>query len=99
MTGVQTCALPIFYLEAKFLGAPVLVPEGSWMAEDVRKLGNGLVFAETTPSCIADCILQARREIVRLREAAARCGEAFSAWNGADRCVDATEALFADPVP
>ena len=32
------------YVEAKFMGSPVIVPEGSWMADDVRALGNGLVF-------------------------------------------------------
>ena len=35
-----------------------------------------------------------RRDIERLRESAARLGDEFSAANGADRCIEAMEALF-----
>jgi glycosyltransferase involved in cell wall biosynthesis len=84
------------YVEAKFMGSPVIVPEGSWMADDVRALGNGLVFDAFNAESVADCIRRAQREIVRLRAAARDAAIAFRAANGADRCVDATEALFAN---
>jgi len=83
------------YNEAKFLGAPVIVGADSWMAEEVKSLGNGLVFEEFTPAAIAACIAQAQREIGRLRERAAICARKFSAENGPDRFVDAVESLFA----
>jgi glycosyltransferase involved in cell wall biosynthesis len=84
------------YVEAKFLGAPVIVAAGSWIAEEVKSLGNGLVFDDYTPAAIAACIATAQREIGNLRERAAVCAQKFSAENGPDRCVDAIESLFAD---
>jgi glycosyltransferase involved in cell wall biosynthesis len=84
------------YVEAKFLGAPVIVAAGSWFAEEVKSLGNGLVFEDYTPAAIAACIATAQREIGNLRERAAVCAQKFSAENGPDRCVDAIESLFAD---
>jgi hypothetical protein len=83
------------YMDAKFLGAPVIVAADSWMAEEVKSLGNGLVFEEHTPAAIAACIARAQREIGSLRERAAACAKEFSAANGPDRCVDAIESLFA----
>jgi len=84
------------YVEAKSLGAPVIVSAGSWIAEEVKSLGNGLVFEEYTPAAIAGCIAQAQQEIGKLRERAAACAREFSAKNGPDRCVDAIESLFAN---
>jgi len=83
------------YLEAKFLGAPVIVAAGSSFAEEVKSLGNGLVFEEYSPAAIAACIARAQREIGNLRERAAACAREFSATNGPDRCVETIESLFA----
>jgi hypothetical protein len=83
------------YVDAKFLGAPVIVAADSWMADEVKSLGNGLVFEEYTPATIAACIARGQREIGSLRERAAACAREFSAANGPDRCVDAVESLFA----
>jgi len=82
------------YTEAKFLGAPVIVSAGSWMAEEVRRIGNGLVSDEDTPASIAACIAQAAGEIGKLRKNAAICAEEFSRKNGPDRFVDAIETLI-----
>jgi glycosyltransferase involved in cell wall biosynthesis len=81
------------YADAKFLGAPVIVSAGSWVAEEVISLGNGLVFEEYTPAAIVACIARAQREIGPLRERAAIVAREFSAKNGADRCVDAIESV------
>lgn len=86
------------YVEAKFMGAPVIVPEGSWMADEVRALGNGLVFEAYNAESVAECIARARRDIVNLRKVAAAAAEDFRAANGADRCVDAIAALFGGSV-
>jgi glycosyltransferase involved in cell wall biosynthesis len=84
------------YAEAKFLGAPVIVAAGSWIAEEVKSFGNGLVFEERTAAAIAACIARAQREIRNLRERAAVCAKKFSTENGPDRCVDELESLFAN---
>ncbi len=83
------------YMEAKFMGAPVIVPANSWMAGEVRAFGNGLVFAENTPEAIAACIARAQSEIETLRERAAVLAQRFAIENGPDRCIDAIESLFA----
>jgi glycosyltransferase involved in cell wall biosynthesis len=82
------------YLEAKCLGAPVIVPAGSWMADEVKLLGNGLVFEEYTATAMAACIARAQREIGKLRERAAARAREFSAINGPDRCVEAIESYL-----
>jgi glycosyltransferase involved in cell wall biosynthesis len=84
------------YVEAKFLGAPVIVAAGSWMAEEVKVMGNGLVFEDYSPAAIAACIARAQSEIGSLRERAKNCAREFSVENGPDRCVDAIESLFAN---
>jgi glycosyltransferase involved in cell wall biosynthesis len=82
------------YLEAKGFGAPVIVPAGTWMAEEVSRWGNGLVFKEHNVQAIVRCIARARAELTALRERAAACATAHQREHGADRCVDAIEALF-----
>ena len=83
------------YIDAKFMGAPVIVPADSWMAGEVKAFGNGLVFDENTPEAIAACIVRAQSEIETLRERAAALAQRFSMENGPDRCADAIESLFA----
>jgi glycosyltransferase involved in cell wall biosynthesis len=82
------------YGEAKFLGAPVMVAAGSWIAEEVKRLGNGLVFEERTATAMKACIETAQSEITDLRARAIVYAKKFSAENGPDRCVDAIESLF-----
>jgi glycosyltransferase involved in cell wall biosynthesis len=82
------------HLEAKSLGAPVIVPAGTWMAEDVKRLGNGLVFEEYDARSIVECIARAQTQLATLRARAAACAAEHQRNHGADRCVDAIEALF-----
>jgi hypothetical protein len=82
------------YDEAKSLGAPVIVPAGTWMAEDVSRIGNGLVFEDYTAASIAGCIARAKNDLGGLRTRAAALAASYSREHGADRCVDAVEALF-----
>jgi glycosyltransferase involved in cell wall biosynthesis len=83
------------YAEAKFLGAPVIVAAGSWIAEDVKRLGNGVVFENFSPQALAAAVEKASREIDTLRARAAAVAREYSAVNGADRCADAVAGLFA----
>jgi glycosyltransferase involved in cell wall biosynthesis len=82
------------YLEAKGFGAPVIVPAGTWMAEEVARLRNGLVFEEYSVESIVRCIAQAQTELPALRQRAMACAAQHQREHGADRCVDAIEALF-----
>jgi len=82
------------YDEAKSLGAPVIVPADTWMAEEVSRIGNGLVFENHTPASIAACIARAKDDLEGLRIRAAAYAASYSREHGADRCVDAVEALF-----
>ena len=82
------------YCEAKSFGAPVIVPAGTWMADEVSRLGNGLVFKDQTAGSIADCMARAKDDWAGLRARAAACAAEYSRDQGADRCVDAVEALF-----
>ena len=83
------------YLEAKSFGSPVIVPAGTSMAEEVSRLGNGLVFEEHNAQAIVRCIARAQTDLMALRERAAACAAEHQRAHGADRCVDAIEALFA----
>ena len=84
------------YLEAKSFGAPVIVPPGTWMADDVTNLCNGLVFEDYSVESIVRCIAHAQRELPQLRERAMATAAHHQRAHGADRCVDAIGALF-DP--
>jgi hypothetical protein len=53
------------YHEAKLLDAPALVTAGTWMEDDVKALGNGLVIDAFTADAVVDCIMRAQRELRR----------------------------------
>lgn len=85
------------YLEGKFLGAPALVPEGTWMADEVRSLGNGLVIKDHSVEAVVACIAQAKQELSALRAAAAHARAEFRRTQGAAQCVDAIADAFEHP--
>ena len=87
------------YQDAKFLDAPVLVMAGTWMADEVKLLGNGLVIEEFSADSIVQCIERAQRDLPSLRAAAVRVGREFRQQNGVGPCVDAIAAAFAGPAP
>jgi glycosyltransferase involved in cell wall biosynthesis len=84
------------YFEAKCFGSPVIVPAGTWMAEDVNACGNGLIFDELSPEAISRCIAAAQGDLPNLRARAAAAAATFRAQHGVDRFVDAVESLFCD---
>ena len=87
------------YQDAKFLDAPVLVMAGTWMADEVKLLGNGLVIEEFSADSIVQCIARAQRDLPLLRAAAVRVGKEFRRQNGVGPCVDAIAAAFTGPAP
>jgi hypothetical protein len=64
------------------------------MAEEVSRLGNGLVFEEYSAASIAKCIARAHAELPGLRARAAACAVEYRQQQGVDRCVEAIEGLF-----
>lgn len=83
------------YIEAMCFGAPVIVPAGTWMAEEVSRLGNGLVFEDYSAASIAKCIARAQAELPALRGRAAACAAEYRRDQGGDRFIDTLETLFA----
>lgn len=81
------------YLEAKALGAPVIVPSGTWMADDVKICGNGVVFEDYSAQAIARCIAAACADIANLRARAAAAAVEFRKQHGAARFIDMVENL------
>ena len=82
------------YHEAKLLDVPVLVTAGTWMADEVRSAGNGLVIEDFTAIAVADCIARAQHELPTLRANAARVGQAFRKAQGVARCLAAVADAF-----
>jgi hypothetical protein len=82
------------YHEALLLDAPVLVSAGTWMAEEVKSSGNGLVIEHFSSAAIVDCIARAQRELPALRAAAARVGAEFRRTQGVSRYIDAVAGAF-----
>jgi hypothetical protein len=85
------------YSEAKACGSPVIVPEGTWMAEDVKRCGNGVVFDEYSPVAIAKSIALVQADLANLRTRAEACAPDVRGAQGADRFIDKVESLFARP--
>jgi len=81
------------YLEARCFGAPVIVPAGTWMADEVARLGHGLIVEQYTPAAIAEAIAKAKNELSALRVRASASAVEFRKHHGADRCVDAVHCL------
>ncbi len=82
------------YHEALMLGAPVLVTAGTWMAEEVKQCGNGLIIEDFSAAAIVDCIGRAQRELPALRAAAARVGQEFRRTQGVARYISTVLGAF-----
>jgi hypothetical protein len=79
------------YHEAKMLDAPALVSAGTWMEDDVKALGNGLVIDAFTADAVVECIARAQRELPALKAAAVRAGRDAREKNGVARSIEAFE--------
>lgn len=64
------------------------------MADEVTRLRNGLVFEEYSVESIVRCIARAQTELPALCQRAMATAAQHQREHGADRCVDAIEALF-----
>ncbi len=82
------------YQEALMLDAPVLVTAGTWMAEAVRRSGNGLPIEGHSVAAIVSSIALAQRKLPALRAAAVRVGEEFRRTQGVARYIDMIAGAF-----
>jgi hypothetical protein len=82
------------YHEAKLLDAPILVTAGTWMADEVQSLGNGLVIEEFSAAAVVNCIARAKLELPALKAAAARVGKEARKTDGVKRCLSAVAEAF-----
>lgn len=86
------------YLEAKCLGAPVIVSPGNWVADEVRLCGNGIVCEERSVDAIVDAIVRAERKIDDLRARAAAIAIDYRTQHGAACFVDSVLGLVGEKV-
>ena len=85
------------YHESKLLNVPVLVTKGTWMAEEVSALGNGLVIEDFSAAAVVECVARAQRELPTLRNAAVRVGQEFRRTQGVAACIAKVMQAFAEP--
>jgi hypothetical protein len=82
------------FAEAVGLGNPVVVPVGTWMAQELGAgRGVGTVFAEATPKAIATALSEALQKLEELRPAAEQLAPAVRAEHSAKRVLESMLAL------
>jgi len=86
------------YLEAKCLGAPMIVSPRNWLADEVKSFGNGIVCKERSADAIADAIMNAKGQIDDLRARAATVAFDFRSQHGVAHFVDSTLGLVGEGV-
>ncbi|HXL84759.1 MAG TPA: glycosyltransferase [Casimicrobiaceae bacterium] len=77
------------FAEAVAAGKPVIISDGTWMAECARALGVGIVCADATPTSLAQAVVAASREIARLEQKAREAAGRWSAYHNPGRFMDA----------
>jgi len=82
------------YHEAKLLDAPVLATAGTWIADEIRSLVNGLVIEDFSVDAVVETIARAQRELSALTSAAARVGREARKTEGVTRCIEALAGAF-----
>ena len=70
------------------------VSAATWMADEVKSLGNGLIIEEHSAASVVDCIERAKRELPALRAAAARVAQDVRRTQGVGRYVSTVLGAF-----
>jgi glycosyltransferase involved in cell wall biosynthesis len=76
------------FAEALALGKPVVVPEGTWMAQELRATGAGLEFVRGSPADLATKVLAVVRDHLAYQGAAQRGSAAWRGFHNAGTLVD-----------
>jgi len=82
------------YCEAAAFGIPVVVPAGTWMADQVEKSGAGVLFTPGDASSLAEACLEALRNYPSLREAATQAASSWRSFHNARNFVACLEMLL-----
>ncbi|EJN16178.1 hypothetical protein PMI42_00276 [Bradyrhizobium sp. YR681] len=82
------------FTEAASLGKPVIVPDGTWMADKIAEgYGVGLSFADDATQTLADVILEGLRDSHQLTAAAQELAPGLAEETGLRRFVETMVAL------
>jgi glycosyltransferase involved in cell wall biosynthesis len=84
------------YCEAAALGIPVVVPSGTWMADQVAKNGGGVLFDAGDPSSLASACLKAIEDYPHLLELARQAAPAWRAFHNAPNFIACLDRLLQD---
>lgn len=84
------------YCEAAALGIPVVVPSGTWMADQVLKRGGGVLFESGNAASLAQACLEALRNYGDLRQSAIRAAPAWRSFHNAANFIGHLKALIRD---
>jgi glycosyltransferase involved in cell wall biosynthesis len=81
------------YAQATLAGKPVVACSGTWMGEQVRAHGNGILFSEHSAQSVRRAILEAIEKIEILRERAHAHAVEIRGRSGVGAVIDHIEAL------
>jgi glycosyltransferase involved in cell wall biosynthesis len=82
------------YCEAAALGIPVVVSEGTWVADQIAKSGGGVLFEGGDAVSLANACLEAIRNHPRLLRMAEQAAPTWRAFHNAPNYVAHLEALL-----
>ena len=91
----QTTSGP--FTEALAAGKPVLVTADTWMSDQLRQYGAGVVCGDQTPESIMEAILRLKQEYPALARQAADRRERWCAVNNPLSFVNALLRVAGDP--
>jgi glycosyltransferase involved in cell wall biosynthesis len=74
--------------EAICAGVPAIVPPGTWLADQVRRHGAGVIYDTLTPDGPARAVTEALRDIESLRARAEDRRSAYAQFHRASRLVE-----------
>jgi glycosyltransferase involved in cell wall biosynthesis len=75
------------FAEAAALGKPVVVPEDTWMADELRKTGGGTAFRRGNPADLASKLLAVLGDYKAYAAAAGAASASWRAFHSADSLV------------
>jgi glycosyltransferase involved in cell wall biosynthesis len=79
------------YCEAAALGIPVIVPSGTWMADQVAKFGGGVLFEAGNAASLGKACLEALANHRELRDEARRAAEAWGEFHNPSNFIACIE--------
>ena len=71
------------FSEAVVLTKPVVVPTGTWMAQEAAKYGVGHIAAEATPDSISSAILEMANDFATFKTKSQTAADAFQRYHSA----------------